>query len=87
MTEKDIIEFQVQRKFINLNKEFLDKLDGIHTYVKRLEKLLFDTGFQNFETSEYDFKKDRSLFLGKTNDSIRELSSQLELFDIKLRKE
>lgn len=83
---REILQFNAKRQFLNCGKSFLEILEKNREYIKRLEKLLTDAGFEDFEKNNYNYEKDRAIVLSKVNDGWRELNGQLELFEVNLRK-
>lgn len=86
MELNNILSFQIQRKIMFLCKDTLSLLEEKHEYIQTLEKLLLDMGIEKYKESAQNYNKDRAKILGNSNDAIRELQGQLDLFDIKLRK-
>lgn len=86
MDEREIILFNIDRKFKNHGKNCLEKLEAAHIYIKSLENVLIRMGIneEKYSNSEFQFLKDRKAVLGMMNDSIRELEQLISGFDIKL---
>ena len=81
-----LLKFQIQRKFINFTKDALILLEEKHNHIQKLERLLLEMGLTEYSQTQFDYKKDRGIMLGKCNDSIRELETQIDLFEFSLKK-
>ena len=81
-----LLKFQIKRQLLNTGKTVLELLENNDAYIKRLEKLLIDAGFENFEKNNYNYDKDRAKVLSRVNDGWRELFAQLDLFEITIKK-
>ena len=88
MTEKDIILFNINRKFKNHGRVVLEKLESAHNYIKSLETVLIKMGIneERYSTSDFQYLKDRKTVLDSLNNSIRELEELINGFDIRLEK-
>ncbi len=88
MTEKDLVLFQINRKFKNFGRNVLEKLQENHDYIKSLEQVLIKMGIneENYSNSPHQFTKDRKFVLDRLNDALRELEELIGGFDIKLQK-
>ncbi len=84
MQESDLISFQLRRQIINLAKDFLFLLEDRYKIINEQDKTLKELGIESNQNIEYS--KDRARILSKSNDCIRELTSLIEAFDIKLQK-
>lgn len=86
MDEKEIILFNIDRKFKNHSKLCLERLQDAHDYIKSLENVLVKMGIneERYANSEFQFLKDRKAVLGNMNDALRELEKLIQGFDIKL---
>ena len=82
----EILKFQIKRQFLGAAKTILELSEENHFYIKRLEKLLIDAGFEDFKDSKLDYNNDRAKILSRMNDGWRDLWGQLEMFEIKLKK-
>lgn len=87
MTEKDILGVQVSRNVKAIGKVSLVLLEESHTYIKSLERTLLDMGITRYENSNFNYLKDRKVILDRVGEADRELSSLIESFDIKLKRD
>lgn len=88
MELSDILKFNVHRRFINIGKNILVTLEKTHTRIKELEAILIKMGINadQYESSPYDYKKDRAQILSEINDASRECQSLMDGFKIELKK-
>lgn len=84
----DVLKFNVHRRFINIGKDILITLEKTHTRIKELESILIKMGINvdQYESSPYDYKKDRAYILSQINDASRECQSLIEGFKVELKK-
>lgn len=90
---KDVVRFQTRRVIVNLFKDFLcilEDLDLDHTIALESLKKKFPEHAEQIDAADHftDEKWEalRSRILGKGNDSIRELESHLDYFEIKIKE-
>lgn len=81
-----LLKFQCKRELLGNAKVALELLEKDHIYIKTLEKLLLEMGIEKFSESQYDYNKDRAVILSRANDGWRSLWSQLDLFEINLKR-
>ncbi len=90
---KDVVRFQTRRVITNLFKDFLcilEELDLDHTIALEKLKQTLSENEKEIDAADHFTEEKwealRSRVLGKGNDSIRELESHLEYFDIKIKE-
>jgi len=83
----DILEFNVSKKITGLAKVALESLEQNRDATLKLEKLLRQAGFEDFELfkGEDNFKLARKKILDYRGDGERELAELFLKFDIKLK--
>lgn len=89
MTEKDLVLFQIDRKFKNHGRTVLEKLQEAHDYIKSLESVLIKMGINEeaYKNSRFQYTKDRKIVLDSMGESLRELTQLVDGFNITLDKE
>ena len=68
---REFINFQIQRKVVNLYKNFLFMLEDLKD--------------QGYDIPEEEFQRIRKRILDYGNDTIREIDENLDNFEIKLK--
>jgi hypothetical protein len=88
MSEKDLLNFQIDRKFKNHGRVVLEKLQLAHEYIKSLELVLIKMGIneERYSASDFQYLKDRKVVLDSLNNGIRELTEVINGFEIRLEK-
>jgi hypothetical protein len=86
LTAKDIVQFNIDRKFKNYGRVALERLELAHAHIKALELVLIKMGIneEKYSNSEFQYGKDRKAVLDAMNEGLRELEKLVEGFDIKL---
>jgi len=88
VSEKDLINFQIDRKFKNYGRTVLERLESAHVYIKALEMVLVKMGVneEKYANSDFQYLKDRKICLDSMNSALRELTELVNGFEIRLEK-
>ena len=87
LNEAEIVNLQLDRQIKGLGKLSLELLEDSHKQIKTLEDLLLSMGITKYEQSNFNYLNDRKKILDRTMDTIRNLQSLINSFEIKLGKE